>query len=88
MVRVKESDVWSIRALWKEIGEKLGVPDGDLDVIRDNPRNNGDIDKFFDAVLRKFLVQVNPRPSWNRLADAVASRGIDRPDNAEKLRRY
>ena len=61
---------WDARAMWYNIGLKLGIDPGTLDVIEGN---NKDIDKQFRAMLMTWLKMVDPRPTWEALADALQS---------------
>ena len=84
MNTVKEA-VWDARARWNPIGLNLGILSGDLDTIANRRRDNPD--DCFSDVLTQFLQQVDPKPSWKRLADALASKTVGRGDIAEDLRR-
>ena len=72
------------RAQWYHIGLALGIEADDLDAIQDSNRANPD--KCLTDVLKLFLRQVDPKPSWKRLADAMASPSVGRGDIAADLR--
>ena len=56
---------------WEYIGMKLKVNQGKLDAIKkDNPGSSKDCLK---CMLSAWLKSVNPRPSWEALADALKS---------------
>ena len=85
-LREVKNAVFDARAKWYNLGLELGILAGDLDNISTNPKNFGDNDKFLAVVLTMFLQQVDPKPTWRRVADAMASRSVGRPDIAERLR--
>ena len=57
-----------ISSKWKSIGTLLDLPCGTLDGIE---ADESDIDSGLRAMLREWLKQVNPSPTWTQLADAV-----------------
>ena len=73
------------RSKWYHIGLALEIDPDDLDSIKD--ANRGNPDGCLTDVLKKFLRQVSPKPSWKRLADAMASLSVGRGDIAEDLRK-
>ena len=61
---------WDARAKWYNIGLELNIDSGTLDVIE---RNNMDIDDRFRIMLTTWLRTVDPRPTWEALAEALRS---------------
>ena len=66
---VVQEAAWDARAMWYNIGLKLGIDPGTLDVIE----GNKDINERFRAMLTTWLKMVNPRPTWKALAEALRS---------------
>ena len=65
-LRVKAAD-------WEDIGIELEIDDGVLKQIKlDNP---GDSKSCLRELLRKWLSQVDPSPSWVSIIDAVEGIG-------------
>ena len=76
--------VLDTQAKWYNIGLELGIEPGELDGVKsDNP---GSVAGCLTESLKRFLRQVNPKPSWKRLADAMASKSVGRGDIAKQLR--
>jgi hypothetical protein len=61
---------WDARTKWYNIGLELEIDPETLDVIEGN---NKDIDKQFRAMLTTWLKMVDPRPTWEALAEALRS---------------
>ena len=61
---------WDARSKWYNIGLELNIDQGTLDVIEGD---NKGIDKQFRAMLTTWLKTVNPRPTWEALAEALRS---------------
>ena len=58
-----------IAADWQNIGVFLQLPDSDLKQIESD--YSGRCRDCVREMIRKWLKQVNPEPSWKRLAEAV-----------------
>lgn len=57
---------------WQNIATLLGLPGGQIEAIEhDTPTVNDGLRKM----LLEWLKQINPHPSWERLAEAVDSLG-------------
>ena len=78
--RVQEA-VWDARAKWYNIGLKLGINPGTLDTIKGN---NDNIDDRFRAMLSTWLKMVDPRPTWEALAEALRSPTVGCEELAER----
>ena len=62
-----------VSAEWEEIGIFLHIEDGILQAIEcDNPNNSR---KCFNKMLRHWLKQVNPPPTWSAIIDAIDTLG-------------
>ena len=61
---------WDARRQWYNIGLELHIDPGTLDVIEGN---NKDINNCFRAMLTTWLKMVEPKPTWETLAEALRS---------------
>ena len=61
---------WEGRTKWNYIGLELDIDQETLDTIKGN---NDNIDDRFRAMLTTWLKMVNPRPTWEALAEALRS---------------
>ena len=70
-----------LAAKWQNIGMLLKIPDGILNTIRHDERNEAD--NSLRSMLSEWFKQTHPSPSWAALADAVK---VFDPSKAEELR--
>ena len=61
---------WDARSKWYNIGLELNIDQGTLDVIEGDGKST---DKQFRAMLTTWLKMVDPRPTWEALAEALRS---------------
>ena len=69
-LRIVQRAAWDARAKWYNIGLELEIDSGTLDVIEGNSK---DIDSCFRAMLTTWLKMVDPKPTWEALAEALQS---------------
>ena len=74
--------VFCARARWYNIGLKLNIPSCDLEVYRELSDDNALRD-----VLRYWLRQTDPAPTWSRLIEALRSPTVGEYQLAEDLER-
>jgi hypothetical protein len=60
----------NIAAKWQNIGTLLRIPDGILSQIKHDEGRNG-VNSCLREMLKVWLKDKNPPPSWSALADAV-----------------
>ena len=75
--------VWEARAKWYNIGLKLGTSPGTLDAI--NKTANQNTDDCITAVIKDWLKNGKPKPSWAQLAKALKSPMVGYGHLAEQL---
>ena len=63
--------VWEARAKWYTIGLELGIAPDTLDSIKGSAKDN--IDDCITAMIKDWLNNGNPRPTWAALAKALRS---------------
>ena len=73
---------WEARAKWYNIGLELDIDPGTLDTIIGN---NDDIDNRFRVMLVTWLKMVNPKPTWEALAEALRSPTVGCEHLAEQV---
>ena len=56
-------------ANWEDIGIQLDIDDGELQTIKSN--NAGDNSACLREMLRKWLAQTSPVPSWSAIIEAA-----------------
>ena len=59
--------------MWEYIGLELEIDDGELKQIKAN--NAGNTKDCLLEMLRVWLKQTNPPPSWSAIADAIEQQG-------------
>ena len=69
-LRKVQRAAWDARAKWYNIGLELDIDPGTLDTIKGNSDN---IDDQFRAMLTTWLKMVEPKPTWEALAEALRS---------------
>ena len=74
--------VWEARAKWYNIGLKLGISVGTLDSIESSNQNSG---RCLTAMIKDWLKNGKPKPSWAQLAKALKSRMVGYAQLAEEL---
>ena len=75
--------MWEARAKWYNIGLKLGISAGSLDAI--NKAANQNPDDCITAVIKDWLKNGKPKPSWAAVAKALKSPMVDYGHLAEQL---
>ena len=70
----------SLASEWHNIGTLLRIPEGDLDAIGKDHQKVGDC---LREMIKKWLTNVNPHPTWSSLAEAVE---LFDPNKAEEIR--
>ena len=75
--------VWEARAKWYNIGLKLGISVGTLDSI--SKANNQNPDDCLTAMIKDWLKNGKPKPSWAQLAKALKSPMVGYAQLAEEL---
>ena len=68
---------------WYNIGLKLGISVGTLDSI--SKANNQNPDDCLTAMIKDWLKNGKPKPSWAQLAKALKSRMVGYAQLAEEL---
>lgn len=63
--------VWEARSKWYNIGVNLSISPDTLDTIQSD--NHHVSENCFMAVLKVWLRRVQPRPTWDELAEALRS---------------
>jgi hypothetical protein len=61
---------WEGRTKWYDIGLELDIDPETLDTIKGN---NDNISDRFQAMLKTWLKMIDPRPTWEALAEALRS---------------
>ena len=61
-------------AKWENIGVMLNISDGELGRIKAD--NNNDSSNSMRDMLRAYLKQTNPPPSWEEVAEALEFLGL------------
>ena len=74
--------VWEARVNWFNIGLKLGISVGTLDSIEATGQNP---DKCLTAMIKDWLKNGKPKPSWAQLAKALKSPMVGYAQLAEQL---
>ena len=69
-LRQVQRATWEGRTKWYNIGLELDIDPETLDTIKGN---NDNIDDRFRAMLMTWLKMVDPRPTWEALAEALRS---------------
>ena len=75
--------VWEARVKWYNIGLKLGISAGTLDSI--SKANNQNPDDCLTAMIKDWLKNGKPKPSWAQLAKALKSCMVGYAQLAEEL---
>ena len=75
--------VWEARAKWYNIGLKLGISVGTLDSI--NKTANQNPDDCITAVIKDWLKNGKPKPTWAAVAKALKSPMVGCGHLAEQL---
>ena len=75
--------VWEARVKWYNIGLKLGTSPSTLDAIKIKCRE--DPDECVTAMIKEWLNNGNPPPSWTPLAEALRSPMVGYAHLAEQL---
>ena len=76
-------DTFAARSKWYYIGLELEVEASELDAIK---ANHSDVDDCYLETLKVWLKGVAPKPTWDALAEALASDMVKKSDLAVKLR--
>ena len=74
--------VWEARSKWYNIGLKLGISPGTLDAIKGANQNP---DECFTDMIKDWLNNGKPRPTWAAMTEALESRMVGYGDLAKKL---
>ena len=89
MDRLNESDLGGVyrsvflaRARWYNIGLNLNIPIGNLEVYKELSA-----DEALREVLKTWLRQTNPAPTWSRLIEALRSPTVGEYQLAQELER-
>ena len=72
---------WEARTKWYYIGLELGIDPETLNTIKGN---NDNIDDRFQAMLTAWLKMVDPKPTWEALAEALRSPTVGYEHLAER----
>ena len=80
-LRMVQRAAWDARAKWYNIGLELDIDPGTLDTIK---RDNDNSDDRFRAMLTTWLKMVNPKPTWEALAEALRSPTVGYEHLAER----
>ena len=75
--------VWEARSKWYNIGLKLGTSAGTLDSIKTGSKENPD--ECVTAMIKDWLNNGNPRPTWAAVARALKSPMVGYGHLAEQL---
>ena len=75
--------VWEARSKWYYLGLKLGISAGTLDAISTSANQN--TDACFTDMIKDWLKNGEPRPTWATLAKALKSPMVGYSQLAEKL---
>ena len=75
--------MWEARSKWYNIGLKLGVPVGTLDSISKAANQNPD--DCFTAMIKDWLRNGKPKPTWATVAKALKSPMVGYAQLAEQL---
>ena len=78
-------EVQDARSQWYFFGLALEIDSDNLDSVESLCR--GDVKKSLLEVLKIFLKRAEPKPTWQQLADALDSPGVDCGATAEQLRK-
>ena len=71
--------LFPLASKWYNIGVFLDIPEGTLDAIK---VDHTDVDDCLREMLKKWLTNVNPHPTWSSLAEAVE---LFDPNKAEEI---
>lgn len=66
-----DKDAYKIENCWEEIGIQLEISETELKDIRYAERRYGHSDTAFRDMLRVWLKQKNPSPTWSSFAEAL-----------------
>ena len=80
-LRMVQRAAWDARAKWYNIGLELDIDPGTLDTIK---RDNDNSDDRFRAMLTTWLKMVDPKPTWEALAEALRSPTVGYEHLAER----
>ena len=75
--------IWEARVKWYYIGLELGVSAGTLDTLKKH--NSQDPDDCLTAMLKYWLNNGKPKPSWAAVANALKSPVVGYAQLAEEL---
>ena len=75
--------VWEARSKWYNIGLKLGSSAGTLDAIKATNKEN--VDDCVTAMIKDWLKNGNPQPTWAAVAKALKSPMVGCGHLAEQL---
>ena len=73
------NELHDVRTKWRQIGLGLLIPRADLDAIR------GDFEECLERMLSRWLKQIDPAPTWERLIAVLRSRVVDENRKAQEL---
>ena len=80
-LRKVQRAAWDARAKWYNIGLEMDIDPGTLDTIK---RDNDNSDDRFRAMLMTWLKMVEPKPTWEALAEALRSPTVGYEHLAER----
>ena len=73
-----------VSADWKDIGHLLEIEEEELSAIKNNYRKPR---KCFREMLKLWLKQVDPCPTWSAIIEAIHNVGLKHQSLAKKLRK-
>ena len=81
-LRIVRNELFDAAMKWYDIGLEVGLECSTLDNIRDMYQDNKDC---LREMIKCFLNQVNPRPSWKIVVDALRSKAVNFGQLAETI---
>ena len=78
-----QASLWDARSKWYNIGLQLHMKASDLDSIK--LQNMGNPDECITQLLKTWLQQRRPPPTWNAIITALRSPTVGLPNKADKM---
>ncbi len=75
--------IWKDRSKWFTIGIQLNLEESELRAIRTNCHN---VEDSFTEMISLWLHQVDPKPTWTALVDALDSPPVDSKGTAKAIK--
>ena len=80
------NELSAVKDKWKDLGVQLNMTPPDLNAIQIQCNNNPS--RCLLEMLSQWWEVTSPSPTWQTVVDALSSPAVDRPDVAEKIRKF